>query len=122
MFDFFREVIDEAHGIDSVKAAQARQEQKEKKRAERFIFSWGAKAIVISLCVLYAALAVCGISVFVRSGNLSSYAGTIIRLSAMLLLSLTTMIALFTKQKKGEVVALACALIFIFLQFGAAVM
>jgi len=114
MFDFFKYIIQEAGGIDTIKAKNQRDEQRESEKISRCIFSFKSKLIILFMGALYIVIAVLTI---VASWNKPR---SIILLAKCLTLStfdIITCVALLKGTHKGEIVALVSGLIFIILLY-----
>jgi cytochrome b subunit of formate dehydrogenase len=114
MFDWFREIADEMHGINTDAARLEKLQKKELEKAERYIFSKKSKTWIIALSVLYIIIA--GLSIF----SIKNFEGTmfiILKNIAMSAIALATIFALLIGGKKGELSALVLIFIFVFCLF-----
>lgn len=111
MFDWFKEVVMELNGIDSNAARKARMEKREQKKLDYFIFSPVMKALTIVLGVVYIIMAI-GVISAVKNMALDSV-GIIIRYVLMSIIAIVVIFSLIFGKKKGEIVALVGAFIFV---------
>jgi len=114
MFDFFKDIIQEAGGIDTIKAKNQREEQKEIEKLSRYIFSSKSKLIILILGVLYIMFAALTIAV---SWNASNCIIPIAKCLTLSTFDIIACVALLKGTKKGEIVALISGLIFIVLLY-----
>lgn len=110
MFDFFKDMGLELKGIDSNAAKKERMEKREQKKLNRFIFSRGAKALVITMGVLYIFMAG---SMIIALKDVTGATPHIVKYIAMSIADLVVIVALIFGKKKGEIVALVVAFIFV---------
>ena len=114
MFDFFKDIIQEASGIDTVKAKKQRDEQKGVDKLSRYIFSPKAKWLILIIGLLYLVFSVLTVSAIWNVPN------RIITITKYVILSIIDIIAcasLLNGSKKGEIVALISGLVFIVLLY-----
>lgn len=114
LFDWFREVGEELCGIDSESARKQRMEKKEQKKVDCFIFSRGTKIAVILLGLLYVVMA--GSTILALKG-LPGVGLIILKYVLMSVLAIAVVFALLFGKKKGEIVALAGAFVFVVVLF-----
>lgn len=110
MFDWFREMAEELGGIDSVSAKKERMEKKEEKKKNQFIFSSGMKILFIVLGVLYVIMAGSAIIALKGTPQATPY---ILKYIVMSIIAILVVFALVFGKKKGEIVALVGAFIFV---------
>lgn len=115
MFDFFRDIILEASGIDPVAAAEVRSERKKAKKMERYIFSRGAKIIVFVFGVLYLVITWFSMKVMKDSGTLSAL--YLIRYIFLIACDIASLVCLAIGKKKAEVAALVLIVVFVVTQY-----
>ncbi|MBD5403021.1 hypothetical protein HDR58_09560 [bacterium] len=113
MFDWFREIGEELGGIDSVAAKKERMEKKEKERLNTFIFSGKMKLLIICLGILYIIMSGSTIKTLIAEGRIA----IIIKRIVMMINAAIVIFALCFGKKKGEIVALIGAFIFVLLLF-----
>lgn len=111
MFDWFREVGEELRGIDSAAAKKERMEKQEQKKIDRFIFSRGAKALIIVLGLLYIIMTICTIGVVKNMAE--NAVAFIVKSILMSIIAIVVIFALLVGKKKGEIVALVGTFIFV---------
>jgi len=114
MFDFFRDAVLEAKGIDSSKAKKLRDEEREIKKLSQFIFTKSVKRVVIILGALYTVFSVLSIvNIFMAASDIgSSVVVHIIKTTLLIMISIVACISLVIGSKKGEIVALVCCIVF----------
>lgn len=110
MFDWFREMGQELSGIDSEVAKKERKEKQELKKLNKFIFSKSAKIGTIILAVLYIVMAGSMISFLKNDGE---HLLQIIKYIVMSIIAIVVIFSLVFGKKKGEIVALIGAFIFV---------
>lgn len=115
MFDFFRDMILEASGIDSKAAAEERKERKEAAKKERFIFSKGAKVIVYVMGAIYLAVAWIGMAAMIQAGTMDAF--RIIRFIFLVGCDIASIICLAIGKKKTEIAALILIILFVVSQY-----
>lgn len=119
MFDFFRDIVLEAQGIDSSAAAKERSErQKEEKmlrKKQRIIFSKGAKILIFIFGILYLIVAGFGIVAMKQSMALNVY--QLIRSITLISCDIAALICLIVNKKKAEVAALILIIVFLIAQY-----
>jgi len=87
MFDFLRDVVLEAQGIDTVKAKNEREEKREQKKLSRFIFTKGAKWTIVILGSLYIPLSIMNVIGIISEAHYFS-ADTVLQTALNILLLL----------------------------------
>jgi len=122
MFEFFRDITQELGGIDTKKAKQLREENREIDKLSKFIFSRSMKRFVITIGCLYLLLSIILIislfdmsEVHRNSGN--SVALGVGKYITLMLIDLTVLASLFIGTKKGEIVALVGVFLFTLLLY-----
>ena len=113
VFDFFREMAEELSGIDSNAARKERQEQKEKEKLDRFIFSKSAKVWIVILAVLYIIMAAGSIAALRGSSGTINFGLMVLKYSLMSIDALIVVFALLFGKEKGEIIALAGTFAFV---------
>lgn len=115
MFDFLRDIVLEAQGIDSIAAAKERSERREVKKAlekkERFIFSKAVKVLVYIFGILYLIITGFGLLAMKEAGVLSIY--HLFRSIFLVGCDITAIVCLAIGKKKAEIVALILILVFL---------
>lgn len=115
MFDFFRDVILEASGIDSDAAAEERNAKREARKKDRFIFSVGAKVMAFILGIIYLIIAWFGIAAGAKSGSLDAF--KIIRFVFLSGCDIACLVCLAVGKKKTEIAALILMILFVVGQY-----
>ena len=110
MFDWFREMGEELRGIDSEAAKKERMEKKERKKLNRYIFSGGTKALIIALGTLYIVMAG---SMIMALRTIPQTMPHIVKYVFMSIVAIVVIFALAFGKKKGEIVALIGAFVFV---------
>lgn len=110
MFDWFREMGEELRGIDSEAAKKERMEKRELKKLNRYIFSGGMKALTIALGTLYVVMAGSMIMALRTMPQTMPY---IVKYVLMSIIAIVVIFALVFGKKKGEIVALIGAFVFV---------
>lgn len=114
MFDFFRDVVLEARGIDSVAAERERKERTKQRKKDRFIFSRSAKGIVLFFGILY--LLIGGFQMSILKGQ-ENILFPVLKFIFLSVLDIAALICLALHKKKTEVVALVLVIIFIVVMY-----
>jgi len=116
MFDFFRDVVQELGGIDTTLAKKEREEKKEIEKLSRYIFSAGAKKIILTTGGLYLLLTVILIAGTVSTANvIGSVGNTILQIVKYIFLAAINIIvcvSIIRGTKRGEIIALAGCILF----------
>lgn len=115
MFDFFRDIVLEAQGIDSSAAAKERSEKRKVKKflkkKERYIFSKGVKVLVYVFGIMYLIIAGLGLLAMKEAGILNVY--HLIRSVFLVSCDIAALACLATGKKKAEVIALILVVVFL---------
>ena len=114
MFDFFRDIIQEAGGIDTAKAKKQREEQREIEKLSRYIFSAKLKRFMLIIGISYLFFSVLMIATV---WNVPSNIYVIAKYVVLAIIDIIVCVALLKGAKKGEIVALIGGLIFILLLY-----
>ena len=114
MFDFFKDIIQEAGGIDTAKAKRQREEQREIEKLSRYIFSVKAKRFIFIIGALYLFISVPMIAVYWNAPNNII---PIAKYITLIIVDIITCVALLRGTKKGEIVALISGFVFIVLLY-----
>lgn len=114
MFDFFKDVIDESHGIDIEQRDRLRKAQKRDEKAERLFLPKGAKSMMYFFGILYVVLAVLIVVV-----NMKSHVGFSENAKQIILsiLSIASMVLISIKKKQTEIIGTTCFVVFALLLF-----
>lgn len=112
MFDFFKDVIDEANGIDVEQRDRLRKAQKMDEKAERVFLPKGAKSMMYFFGVLYILLTILIVVV-----NISSHVGLsgCIKQILLSILNIASLILISVKKKQTEICGVACFALFVIL-------
>ena len=113
MFDWFREAGEELSGIDSVAAHRERMEKLRQKKLNRFIFSGMAKGIIIALGLLYLAEQMAVMAIFIGMEETKVTCTYIVKAVLLSVIDVCVMIALISKKRQGEIVALVGIIVFV---------
>jgi fatty acid desaturase len=111
MFDFFRDMVNEARGLDTDKMKLEKQQIQERKKESYYIFSKSMRNWFIGLAALYVCVAAFSISAFYSSGAMS--VSLLLQFVVKAILAIVVIVALFTRKKDGEIVALVATFLFI---------
>ena len=109
MFDFFKDIYLETHGIDSSRAMKENEEKKEKK----FLFSRKTKAIIIIMAVIFILMQIFQIMALIEKGGIELLAATIF----LCMMAMAIVILLFIRNKKTEIAAAVLVGVFIVLDY-----
>lgn len=112
MFDFFRDLYFETHGIDSEEAEKERAIKKQKKRKTYFYFPGRIKALIIGMGILFLALQMFQIKATAARGIMYLLA-TIM----LCVLAVVIMILLLMKNKRAEFTAAILLGVFIVCEY-----
>lgn len=107
MFDFFKDVYYEVHGIDSKSIDCERREKRGKQNKEKFIFSSAQKAIILLLGVGYLLLFLLNTIVFGIKAT-----GTLVTHILLLAIDIALCVCLMIRNKKTETAALVLMILF----------
>jgi len=110
MFEWFRDMGHELSGLDSRATKKERMEKREQKKLNRFIFTGGTKALIIALGVLYIVMAG---SMIIALRGVEETAPHIVKYIAMSIIDLVVIFSLIFGKKKGEIIALVGAFVFV---------
>ena len=114
MFDFFKDIIQEAGGIDTVEAKKQREEKREIEKLSRYIFSAKAKRLTLIIGVFYLILSVPMIAVY---WNVPNNIIPIVKYVTLGIVDIIACMSLLKGTKKGEIVALISGFVFIVLLY-----
>lgn len=114
MFEYFRDIYLESQGIDCLAAEKIRNEKKEIKRLERYLFTKKMKALVIVLGIIY--LAIAGGNLYALKGSSDMWL-VYLRYGGLSALDIAICMALIFGKKKGEIVAIIGIFIFILINY-----
>lgn len=115
MLDFFRDIALEIGGIDSKSAKEQREEKRENKKKNRFIFSKSAKVFCFFFGIVY--LFIAGLNIVQMKQTGSADLLEILRLVVLTALDIGTMVCLAIGKKKAEIVALILVVLFLVVQY-----
>ncbi|MEG2813835.1 MAG: hypothetical protein RSA79_04455 [Oscillospiraceae bacterium] len=105
MFEFFKNAINQAQGID-IKKEQLQKEISKKEK--QFFLSTSTKTLIRIVAILYFLIAIFSIIIAIQTANV----GRIIKISFLFLLSIATFILTLQKNKKAEIASLICVAVF----------
>jgi len=114
MFEFFRDAINEVNGIDVKAAKHLKNEEYEREKLNRFIFSKKSKAIIFIIGISYFLYAGMMIAMLINTGINPLY---IIKYIILSMLDIIVCLCLLIGSKKFEIVALIGVIIFLFLLY-----
>ena len=114
MFDFFRDMVLEARGIDSEAAAEQRKGKKEPEHRERFIFSRSTKGIIFILGILYLVMG--GMQIVVMKGQ-DGIALFMLQFVLLSILDISALVCLLLRNKKAEIAALILVIVFVVMKY-----
>lgn len=107
MFDFFKDLYYEAHGVDSKAIECEKKEKKEKRNEEKIIFSSSQKVIFLFLGLLYLLLFLLNAIVFGVRGS-----GALVTHILLCILDIAACTCLMIRTKKTEIAALILMILF----------
>lgn len=110
MFEYFKDVAQELSGIDTDAAKKLKIEKAEEEKKNRFIFSKSMKTMVIVFGGLYLLLA---ISTIAAIKDLNKPFTDCISYLILGLLDIVALFSLIFGKKKGEIIALISAFLFV---------
>ena len=110
MFEFMRDLLYDIGGIDTTAAKLMRDEKREEKKLSRHIFSKKAKALIITMGILYLIISITMIAIAWNAGNGIT---TILINGTLSLIDLAVCVCLIFGTKKTEVAALIGGIAFI---------
>ena len=100
MFDFFRDLYLETHGIDSEKAETERKLKAQRKRREYIIFSGRTKAVIIIMAIALIVIQTVQAAAILERGIVFLLTDIF-----LCLLALTAVILLLIRKRKTEIAA-----------------
>jgi len=117
MFEFFRDTYYEIKGIDSKLVKDEKKRMQYELKADKYIFSKNAKIIVLVMGTLYLLTV---IMVIPQLKYVSNWFLHTLKYILLLGLDVTACVCLFNKNKKTEIISLACIFLFIVMNYAVA--
>ena len=117
MFDFFRDLYLERIGLDLEKVEEERKKKEEEKRKNRYIFSSKAKKIIIVFGIFYLNISFYGMFTLIKNDKIGIFFLKFIILS---IIDLCGIVNLCINEKKNEVIALICVILFFIINMSSA--